>query len=355
MSVRQVGMEEELLLIDPATRRTSHAAASVVGSEDDLDPELYRHQVETQSEPSLDLAEVEDQLRAARRTAAAAAARSGLAIVASGTSPLGHDELRVTADDRYRAMVDTYGETARVGDTCGCHVHVEIESREEGVAVLDRIVPWLPVLVAITANSPYVEGRDTSYASWRRETWNRWPSAGVTERFGSVVGYDESARMLQLTGAARDDGMLYFDARLSTGQPTLEVRVLDVCTDVADAVLTAALARALITTEARAWAEGKGAPLWRAEIQRACGWRAARFGLSSTLVHPVTRDLAPAREVIAALVDHVRGDLEAAADLERVNDGVERVFAGNGAVRQRAAFERTGSVEGVVDDLIERT
>ena len=279
----------------------------------------------------------------------------GLAVLASGTSPLAHEELQVSPDGRYRDMVETYGETARVGETCGCHVHVEIESPEEGVAVIDRIRAWLPVLVAMTANSPYSGGRDTGYASWRRETWNRWPSAGVTEAFGSLAGYEETSRLLQSTGAARDEGMLYYDARLSAGQPTVEVRVLDVCTDVADAVTAAALIRALVATESRAWAQGRAVDPVRAEILRACNWRAAKLGLSSTLVHPLRRDLAPAREVVAALVDHVRADLADAGDTERVDRGVERLLAGNGAVRQRAAWERSGSLEAVVDDLVART
>lgn len=355
VSIRRVGIEEEFLLIDPATRRIGSGAVAIVGEAEGLDPELYRHQLETQTGAERDLDEIEAQLRAARRTASAAAQKAGLVIAASGTIPLEHDGLRVSPDDRYRDMVDTFGETARVGETCGCHVHVEISSREEGVAVIDRIARWLPVLVAMTANSPYIEGRDTGYASWRRETWNRWPSAGVTEAFGSVAAYDETARLLQMTGAARDEGMLYFDARLSTGQPTVEIRVLDVCTDVSDVVLAAALIRALVATEARAWAEDSESARWRAEILRAASWRAAKLGLSSTLVHPVRRELASARDAVTALVDHVRDQLDVAGDVDRVDEGVERVLAGNGAVRQRAAYERTGSIEGVVDDLVART
>jgi len=234
-------------------------------------------------------------------------------------------------------------------------VHVAIDSAEEGVAIIDRITPWLPVLLALAANSPYVEGRDTRYASWRSQAWARWPSAGPTEIFGSAEGYAETSRLLRMTGAARDDGMLYYDARLSTGQPTVEIRVLDACTDVGDAVLAAALVRGLVETAAADWAAERPWTPWRAEILRACSWRASRMGLSTTLVDPLVRDLRPARDVVAALVDHVRPRLEAAGDLDRVRDGVERVLRSGGATRQRAAYERGGSVEAVVDDLIDRT
>lgn len=370
---RTVGVEEELLLIDPATRTISPRSSQVVrtnrehtlhdehgvehphAATDELDQELFLHQIETRTDPSAELADIERQLIAGRRTAGTAAAEAGLAVVAAGAVLLSGGEPQVSPNDRYRDMVDTFGETARMGSTCGCHVHIEIASPEEGVAIIDRITPWLPVLLAISANSPYFEGRDTTYASWRSQAWTRWPSAGATEAFESIEGYEETARLLKMTGAARDDGMLYFDARLSKGQPTVEIRVLDVCTDPADAVLCAALVRGLVQTAADDWSAGERLDRWRAEVLRACTWRASHVGLAGTLVHPGRRELAPAREVLAGLVDHIRPAVEAAGDLERVQDGIERVLRGGGATQQRAAYERIGSVEGVVDDLIERT
>ncbi|WP_017936389.1 carboxylate-amine ligase [Nocardioides sp. Iso805N] len=363
---RTVGVEEELLLIDPETRTISPRSTQVIrahedrtgtpmAASDELDQELFLHQVETRTDPSASLDDIEAQLVAGRRTAGTAAEASGLAVVASGIVPMGGAEPQVSPNDRYRNMVDTFGETARTGQTCGCHVHVAIDSPAEGVGVIDRITPWLPVLVAIAANSPYFEGRDTNYASWRSQAWTRWPSAGATEAFGSVESYEETSRLLKMTGAARDDGMLYYDARLSKGQPTVEVRVLDVCTDLADTVLCAALVRGLAQTAADAWAASEPLDRWRAEILRASSWRAAHVGLAGTLVHPLLRELRPAREVVDALVQHVRPALEASGDLDRVVEGAERVLRAGGATRQRAAYERTGAVEGVVDDLITRT
>ncbi|HYF74032.1 MAG TPA: glutamate--cysteine ligase, partial [Nocardioides sp.] len=313
------------------------------------------HQLETRTDPVLSSADALDQLVAARRTAGEAASAAGLAIGACGIVPLGGDRSVVSPHDRYRDMVDTFGEIARTGGTCGMHVHVDIDSEDEGVAVIDRIAPWLPVLVALAANSPYVEGRDSGYASWRAQVWSRWPSAGPTEQFGSVEGYRETCRMYLDTGAARDPGMLYFDARLSQEHPTVEVRVCDVCTDPLDAVTVGALVRALVETAAGAWAQGAPAAHWRAEALRAAHWRASRYGMADSLVHPVERALRPAGEVVAALVAGVAPALEEAGDLARVTAAVERAISGNGATRQRAAFERTGEVRGVVDDLIART
>jgi carboxylate-amine ligase len=367
--VRRVGMEEELLLMDPRTRQVVPAARTVLKefhehgrgraalrpATDELDQELFRHQIETRTDPTRDLEDAFAQLVSARRTAGEAARAVGLVTAACGMVPLGGEQDAVSPNDRYRDMVDRYGDVARDGGTCGMHVHVEIGSDEEGVGVIDRIAPWLPVLLAVSANSPFARGRDTGYASWRARVWERWPSAGVTEQFRSVQGYREVCRALLASGAARDEGMLYFHARLSAHQPTVEVRVCDTCTDPVQAVTIAALVRALVETCAREWADRRPAPAWRAELLRAAHWRASRHGLSDDLVHPVEGVLRPARQVLDELVAAVQPALDEAGDTRLVRAGLERALHEGGAARQRAAYERTGTVEEVVDDLVART
>lgn len=372
---RTVGLEEELLLVDPGSRqavprsaqvRTLHEQHRPDGpreAPEELDRELFRHQVETKTDPTADLDDLRRQLVRARRTVTGAAEAAGLRAVATGTSPLPLPRLEVTPEDRYEDMVSTFGEIARQGGTCGMHVHVQVDSDEEGVRVIDGLVPWLPVLLAVSGNSPYALGRDTGYASWRSQVWAQWPSAGPTERFGTLERYREVERLMLASGAARDEGMLYFDARLSREHPTVEVRISDVCTDVEDALLVAALVRALVqqaaddaTTDDGAAPRGRAALGWRAELLRAAQWCAARYGLSDHLVHPATGELAAAREVLTHLVDSVRDRLDDNGDTELVRGGVERVLAATGASRQRAAHARGGDrLEAVVDDLAERT
>ncbi|WP_193614229.1 carboxylate-amine ligase [Nocardioides lijunqiniae] len=373
MTSRTVGVEEELLLVDPETRAASPRSQQVLkrfrehgkgqrgdlpgprASTDELDQELFRHQLETRTDPATDLTDTLQQLRLARRTAGEAAADVGLALVATGVSPLPLTDPQVTRNDRYQDMVQTYGEIARTAGTCGMHVHVAISSDEEGVAVIDRITPWLPLVLALTANSPIANGRDTGYASWRSRTWSSWPSAGPTEAFGDLETYRAVSQELIASGAARDPGMLYFDARLAADHPTVEVRVADVCTDPADGVLVAALVRALVERSARSWSDGEPLAPWRSELLRAAHWRAARYGLSGTLVHPVDRGLSKAEDVLRDTVDGLADVLEEHGDLALVREGVDRVLQGTGASRQRTALERSGDVEGVVDDLVVRT
>jgi carboxylate-amine ligase len=232
-------------------------------------------------------------------------------------------------------------------------MHVDVSGEEESVRVMDGIRPWLPVLLAMSGNSPYWEGRDTCFASWRSQVSGRWPSSGPAEPFGSADVFRSTVGKMIEWGAAMDDGMLYLDARPSSSYPTVEIRVADVCTEVEDAVLIATLARALVETAASGPAPAEH---WRSDLLRAATWRAARYGLSSTLVDPRTMELAPAREVFESLRAHTREALRESDDWDRTCESFERLLAqGTGAARQRAAHEVSGSVAGVVQDLVRRT
>ena len=203
---RTVGVEEELFLVDPETRLPSASSPRVLkhaaehepeAQPDDLDHEFFEHQLETRTPPTESLEELRSQLVRGRRLAAQSADATGLVTLASGTLPVHNTDPRVTREDRYLDMVGTYGEVTRPGGTCGMHVHVHVESPAVGVAVIDHLVPWLPVILAISANSPFYQGRDTAYASWRSQVWAQWPSAGPTEALGSLETYREVSRQMR--------------------------------------------------------------------------------------------------------------------------------------------------------------
>ncbi len=344
------------MLVDPATGRLTGLAEQAVRAGDDEEPEvereLFRQQIETMTDPCEGLDELSKQLRAGRRAVNDSAAEAGAAAIAVPTPVLVDEDQAVTPQPRYERIRQEYGELARTSLACAMHIHVDIDDEEQGVRVLDGLRPWLPVLLAVSANSPYVRGRDTGYASWRAQIWGRWPSHGSPEAFGSAATYHEVRTTLTEWGAAIDDGMVYFDARLSAKYPTVEIRVADVCTDLDDAVLVAALARGLVSQLAAT----EPAQAWRSDLIRAATWRASRYGLAGQLVHPEERRLAPAREVFESLVAFVRPALDEAGDVDLVEDLGERLVAnGGGATRQRRVFETTENLEDVVRDLVART
>jgi len=260
-SVRKVGLEEELLLVHPETGELANAAGAVLhdhrAARGDAPPawatmvlesEFLRDMLETHTDPTEDLQEIGRQLRQARRTAISSAEEAGVAVAATGTPPLGRSLPVVSPNPRYERIVQEFGDTGRGAITFGLHVHVDVADDEEGVRVIDGLRPWLPLLTAISANSPYASGQDTGYASWRQQVWTRWPSAGTAEPYGSAAEYHRVSETFMRLGAALDEGMLYYDARLSASYPTVEIRVADACTDVDHALVVAALGRALVET-----------------------------------------------------------------------------------------------------------
>jgi len=371
--VRTLGVEEELLVVDSqgtpvalgpealevAARRgegenvEQHDRADGAGDEDaaaaaHLVPELKAQQLELGTEVCTTLAEIEAQLRHWRARADAAAASVGARVAALATSPVPVEPV-ATEGERYARMHDAFGVPARDMLTCGAHVHVSIEDDEEGVAVLNRIRGWLPVLTALSANSPFWQGTDTGYASFRSQAWQRWPSAGPNELFADAADYHRLTDDVLATGTVLDAGMLYFDARLSATWPTVEIRTADVLLRVEDAVTLAGLARGLVETAAREARDGLPVPAVRSELLRLASWRAGRSGLGGELVHPLTGRPAPATDVLTALLEHIRPALIESGDLERVADGVAALLRrGTGADLQRRVFSETGDLSAVV-------
>jgi carboxylate-amine ligase len=347
MVLRRVGVEEELLLIEPDTGRASAVAGTVLqiaehAAAQDLDSELQQQQVETNTQPCCSLDDLGRELRRGRAAADDAARRAGVRAVALATSPV-PAEPELARKARYQKMAAAFGLTAQEQLTCGCHVHVEVCSADEGTAALDRIQPWLAILLALSVNSPFWQGADSSYASFRYQAWGRWPSAGPTEWFGSAKAYHDTVQQMVRTGTLLDTGMVYFDARLSQRYPTLEIRIADICLRADDAVLIAALARALVETEARAWRQGEPALQLRTELLRLAAWRASRSGLDDTLLNPATGQPDKAASVVGLLAEHVSGALAEARETATVAELLAAVLArGTGAAFQREAYQRSG-------------
>jgi glutamate---cysteine ligase / carboxylate-amine ligase len=356
MSVRKIGVEEELMLVDPETGHLTAVAEPAVRAKEEapteVEQELFLQQLETSTTPCETADDLFAGVRAGRRAVGEAAAAAGARAVAMATPVLAEENEEFTPKSRYRRIQDEYHEMARQMLVCAMHVHVDVSDDDEAVRVVDGIRPWLPLLVAIAANSPYWQGRDTGHASWRSQVWSRWPTAGSAQPFGDVGSYRSVSERMLAWGGALDEGMLYFDIRLAKDFPTVEIRVADVTTDVEDVVLVALLARALVETVA----SGATAPAWRGDLLRVAAWRAARFGLGADLVHPQRFELAPAREVFEATLDVTRDALTAAGDLDRVAESFERVVArGTGSTRQRQVYEETHDLAAVVEDLARRT
>ena len=313
--------------------------------------------VETNTPVCTTLAEVRQALRRSRRALVEAAGREGLAIAAAGTHPFSHwANQQVTDKPRYHNLAADYRQVFREEVVFGCHVHVGFDDREAAIQTMNRVRPWLPVLLALSANSPFWLGADTGYASYRTEVWNRWPTAGIPQAFDSRAEYDRLIDTLVATGSLREPTKLYWDVRPSARQETLEFRVADSVMGVDEAVMVAGLVRALAVTAHAAAERGDPDPRPRPELLRAAKWRAARHGLEADLVDVLAGTARPAAELVEAFLAEVGPALEEAGDLAEVTGLVRATLAGGtGAARQRQVFRRTGRLEDVVDLVVEAT
>lgn len=339
-----VGVEEEFLLADQETGRTVPAAGRVLAEaaaappaapDSALHPELMASQVEAATGVCLSLAELGAQLLHARRSLATAAGE--LALVPSGTAVLSGG-VGATPGDRYAAIADRYAGIVGDYEACGCHVHVGVADPDLAVAVVDRVRPWLPTLLALSVNSPVHAGRDTGFGSWRMVLQSRFPGSGVPPLFGSARVYADRLARLVASGVLIDPSQTFWLVRPSPTVPTVEFRVADVAIDVDGALLQAALCRALVRTALGDLDRGRPAPKLDEQVSAAAVWSAARYGVDGPAVHPFTARRVPAGALVAELVDTVRPALRETGDLTTVEVLLRRLRAsGTGARRQRAA------------------
>ncbi|MBB5158031.1 carboxylate-amine ligase [Saccharopolyspora phatthalungensis] len=362
------GIEEEFLLLDPDTGHPAPRAEDVLGDITAADSaatgpctaaftaEFTRFQLEANTPVCRTAAEARGQLGAARRSLAAAVDRRNLRLVSTGYSPLGiPDPVPITAKPRYQNIGDRFGLLLNSHATTGCHIHVGMPDLATSLAVSNHLRPHLPVLLALTANSPFCGGRDSGHASWRTVVWSRLPSAGPPPLHRNPASYQRAVDLLLSSGAALDRAMVYWFARPAPHLSTLEVRVADAAATADESLLLALLVRALAMTALQDIAEGRPAPEFPDERLRLAMWRAAHDGLEGQGLDS-TGELVPARFLLDELVKTALPALDTSGDTTAATDVLDRLLRhGSGAHRQRLAHARRDDITDVIALLSEQT
>jgi glutamate---cysteine ligase / carboxylate-amine ligase len=357
-----MGVEEEYFVIDPISRTPRPAGPRVVARAatelgDLISGEFTRYQIEIKTPPCTEADRLRAELVRLRAAASAAAAAEGVRICASGTPVLADCGPPAVGDHpRYRAGVEQY--RAMLDDFAVCSVHMHVLMPERGLAVLvsNHLRPWLPLLLAMSANSPFHQGKDTGYADWRAVIRSRFPCLGPPPYAESLQRHEELATAIAQSGAMLNADTPFWDIRPNPRLPTVEIRAMDVTADIDDAVALTVLIRALVTTATARASAGDPGPRPVTELLRAAYWRAARDGWSGCGVDVLSGQLLPVPVQASRLVDHVRAALDDHGDTDVVLAFLHRLQArGTGAELQRASSARHGSLAGVVDDLIALT
>ncbi|QCQ94076.1 YbdK family carboxylate-amine ligase [Rhodococcus sp. SGAir0479] len=355
-----MGVEEEFHLIDARTRRLVTRAPELLERlpRDVYVEELQRCVVEVNSGVFPDLGGLRADLTHRRQVLVDTAAELGIGVVAAGAVPLAVPaEMAVTETPRYRRMLADYQLLAREQLICGTQVHVDVADRDEAVRIANRVAPYLPIFLALSASSPFwADGTDTGYASMRTLVWSRWPTTGPTAPVQSAAEYDALIADLVASGVINDPGMVYFDLRPSDRYPTLELRVCDSCPSVDTIALVAGLFRALVDREAAALHRGEPPLQVSPTLLRAAMWRAARSGLEGDLVDMDAGAPRPAAQVVDGLIRSLRPHLERSGDWDMVSKLADAALqVGGSAERQRRILRRRGRLTDVVDLLVAET
>ncbi len=318
------GIEEEFFLADAATRgsptgnlKAFHAAAKARRPE--AERELLQLQVETACRPTGDAGEARAALGAMRGDLAAVAREHGLLLVAAGTHPSARwARQRRTEKQRYADIMREAQMVEARNMVCGMHVHVEVPDPDARVDLMNRFLPYTPLLLGLSCSSPFWQGRDTGLAAYRMCVWGELPRTGLPDLFPDAADFDRYVAALVGAGMIPDASFLWWTLRPSTRYPTLELRVADSCTRLDDALAVAALYRCLVRMLVRRPEVNRG--LTGADRGTAAEnmWRVQRYGVRAALVGDAGAISYADR--LGAVLDAVAEDADAlgcAADLGR--------------------------------------
>jgi carboxylate-amine ligase len=354
-----VGIEEELMILDSSTLDLASAIDSILGEQPqrgEIKPELLESVLEIATSPCPDVAAAAGELATLRALVAERAAEHGLRIGASGTHPFARwEDQRVVSDDRYRGLIRSLGFVARQELVFGMHVHVGMADPEETIQVANGLRPYVPVLIALSANSPLWRGEPTGLASSRVPIFRAFPRVGLPPRFEGWEDFEARVQTLVDGGVIADYTYLWYDVRPHPRLGTIEIRAMDSQTRLEHTTALAALVVSLVKllTERVQAGEPPVEEPW--EVIDENRWLAARHGLDAELLDQRAGARRPVRDRIAELLEELHPH---ATELgcERQLEGVEDLLrAGNGAIRQQMVFEANRDLHELVAEIVAHT
>ncbi len=356
-----IGIEEEYQIVDPDTGELRSYITEILQESElvlrEVRPELHQSIVEIGSPVCHTPAQVGAELRRLRGMVNDLAGRKGLRIVAAGTHPFSSWMTQeITPLERYKGVQQDMQLLAQQLLIFGTHIHIGIEDREFMIDAMNVVRYFLPHLLCMASSSPFWMGRETGLKSYRSVVFSNFPRTGVPRPFRSWGEYQYFEDTLVRTGCVPDGSKIWWDVRPHHTYPTLEFRMLDVCTRVDEAVCMAAILQAIIAKLWKMRSENTTFRVYPADLIEENKWRAVRYGLDGKLVDFGKQKELPARDLITELIEWFIGDVvDELGTREEVEYAYRIMDDGSSADRQLAAHARTGDLKAVVDQLAAET
>jgi carboxylate-amine ligase len=364
----RLGVEEEYPLVDRRSRELAPGFDAVMRRATDeikerVRPEFYQCVIETRTPACGTIEDARRWTKILRATVAQMAHESHLAIVATSTHPKSRwDRQRRTSgsldpNHRYEMLEDELQDVVRTLTFCGLHVHVEIKDRALRIAVMNQVRAFLPLILALSVNSPFWQGRPTGYQSYRTMVWAPYPLANVPDPFESLQDYEDFYSLLQRTESLAKSRKIWWDVRPHPDYKTLEFRIADMPLNHADTMAIVAFIQALVQTIIERTTRSDPLPIVPTRIINENKWRVARWGLRGKLIEYPGRGDVPTRDLLAEALELIRDaaqELGADREMAHLHSMLQPGYL-TGAERQYAAYKEHRGLNDVVDLLVAET
>ena len=356
-----LGIEEEYQVIDPVTRELiSHDQQIVIEAAKVLDEqvkaEMHQAVVEVGTKVCKNVTEAREEIKHLRKSISDIAKGLGFRIGAAGTHPFSEwEKQHITPNPRYDEIISELQDTARSNLIFGLHVHIGIEDKALALHLTNAMRYFLPHLYALSTNSPFWEGRNTGFKSYRSKIFDKFPRTGIPGVFDNLADYENYVNLLVKTNCIDNPKKIWWDIRIHPFFPTLEVRICDVPMTIDETISIAALIQAIVAKLYKLKMQNLNFITYHRALINENKWRAGRYGLDGKMIDfgkECEVDTRLLLEELLAFVDDVVDELGSRKDIENIRNMIKN---GTGADRQLAVFNETKDLTKVVDYIMEQT
>jgi carboxylate-amine ligase len=350
-----LGVEEEYQIIDPVTRDLrSHLSKIVDGAKtifnEQVKAEMHQSVVEVGTVICKNVHEAKDEIRILRSKIVELAAKQDLVVGGAGTHPFSRwQDQPITDDPRYHHIVNELQDAARSNLIFGMHCHIGIENREIGLQLMNQATYFLPHIFALSTNSPFWEGRNTGYKSFRTKVFDKFPRTGLPEYFDSLQSYDKFLDTLVKTNCIDNPKKIWWDLRLHPFYDTIEFRICDMSLTMDETMCIVAIIQAVVAKLYKLTIANTSFNIYRLALIKENKFRAARYGVMGDMIDFGLQKEVPTSDLILELLEFIDDVVDELGSRDQINYVHNILRDGTGAAKQLAVFEKTNDLTKVVD------